>query len=54
MNHDVLSAKPGQKGSVSKGAASKKELDYEDVEVTQIRKVIADRLQFSKQNIPHF
>ena len=27
---------------------------YEDLPVTQIRKVIADRLTYSKQNIPHY
>ena len=27
---------------------------YEDVPLTNIRKVIADRLSFSKKNIPHY
>jgi len=27
---------------------------YKDIEVSQIRKVIAERLTFSKQNIPHY
>jgi pyruvate dehydrogenase E2 component (dihydrolipoamide acetyltransferase) len=27
---------------------------YEDIPLTNIRKVIADRLSFSKQNIPHY
>jgi pyruvate/2-oxoglutarate dehydrogenase complex dihydrolipoamide acyltransferase (E2) component len=27
---------------------------FEDLENSQIRKVIADRLTYSKQNIPHY
>ena len=27
---------------------------YEDLDVSQIRKVIAERLTYSKQNIPHY
>ena len=27
---------------------------YEDTDLTNIRKVIAERLTFSKQNIPHY
>jgi pyruvate dehydrogenase E2 component (dihydrolipoamide acetyltransferase) len=28
--------------------------EFEDVPVTNIRKIIAERLSFSKQNIPHY
>lgn len=27
---------------------------YDDLDVSQIRKVIAERLSYSKQNIPHY
>ena len=29
-------------------------IGYTDIENSQIRKVIADRLTYSKQNIPHY
>jgi pyruvate dehydrogenase E2 component (dihydrolipoamide acetyltransferase) len=30
------------------------DIDYTDLELSNIRKVIAERLSYSKQNIPHY
>jgi len=56
-------AKPAQVAAASPAAAPKKaaaamadlsSAAYEDFENSQIRKVIAERLTYSKQNIPHY
>ena len=56
---DVLEAKPrAPQPQISKPAVpvtpSTPSVDYEDIELSNIRKVIAERLLFSKTNIPHF
>jgi pyruvate dehydrogenase E2 component (dihydrolipoamide acetyltransferase) len=59
---DVLEAKPkAPQPKISKPAVpvtpstpSTPSADYEDIELSNVRKVIAERLLFSKTNIPHF
>lgn len=55
----VVKAKSVEKAPVAKKEAPKKATldsagDFVDMETTQIRKVIAERLSYSKQNIPHY
>lgn len=58
LKADVLEAKqtkPSRLGAPSQvGIASAEEGTYTDIENSNIRKVIAERLSFSKQNIPHY
>lgn len=56
LNADVLEAKqskPTKLGAPSQVGISGDE-SYTDIENTNIRKIIAERLSFSKQNIPHY
>jgi pyruvate dehydrogenase E2 component (dihydrolipoamide acetyltransferase) len=56
IHADLANAKPA--GSAAAAPAAPSILsdfgDFEDVPTTQIRRVIADRLSFSKQTIPHY
>ena len=52
---DVLAARPDkEKVFKQMGVQLEKLGDYEDIPNTTVRNFIAERLTFSKQNIPHF
>lgn len=51
---DVLEAKGGPSAVSAPAFDTAPGSDYVDLENSQIRKVIADRLTYSKQNIPHY
>lgn len=53
LRDDVLTAQPGSKKTAS-AVASSGPAGYETVALSSMRKVIAKRLQESKQQVPHF
>lgn len=51
---DALQAGPTKQAVQAPVFDSVPSAGFEDLPVSQIRKVIADRLTYSKQNIPHY
>jgi pyruvate dehydrogenase E2 component (dihydrolipoamide acetyltransferase) len=54
LKADVLEAKQSKKLGAPSQVGVSDESAYTDIDNTNIRKVIAERLSFSKQNIPHY